>query len=101
MLFMKMKASALVLAVVGLALSGGLLTHRLLAAKRSPEASTADAAPREKARAGAGKGVVVAGGAPRRAGKARPAQPEKVPKESSKGGGRRGQAGEASRVEGA
>src|SRR5262249_1767355 len=57
MLLMKVKAAALVLAVVGLAISGGLLTHRLLAAQRSPEASTADAAPREKARAGAGKGV--------------------------------------------
>jgi hypothetical protein len=41
MLFMKVKAAALVLAVVGLAISGGLLTHRLLAAQRSPEASTA------------------------------------------------------------
>jgi len=49
MLFMKVKAAALVLAVVGLALSGGLLTHRLLAAQRSPEASAADAAPREEA----------------------------------------------------
>ena len=49
MLFMKVKAAALVLAVVGLAISGGLLTHRLLAAQRSPEASTADAAPREEA----------------------------------------------------
>jgi len=49
MLFMKVKAAALVLAVVGLAISGGLLTHRLLAAQRSPEASTADAAPREQA----------------------------------------------------
>ena len=49
MLFMKEKAAALVLAVVGLAISGGLLTHRLLAAQRSPEASTADAAPREEA----------------------------------------------------
>jgi hypothetical protein len=36
MLFMKVKASVFVLAVVGLALSGGLLTHHLLAAKRSP-----------------------------------------------------------------
>ena len=49
MLFMKVKAAALVLAVAGLAISGGLLTHRLLAAQRSPEASTADAAPREEA----------------------------------------------------
>ncbi|MFO0844775.1 MAG: DUF1579 family protein [Gemmataceae bacterium] len=56
MLLMKVKA-ALVLAVVGLAISGGLLTHRLLAAQLSPEASTADAAPREKARVGEGKGV--------------------------------------------
>ena len=49
MLFMKMKAAALVLAVVGLAISGGLLTHRLLAAQRSPEASAADPAAREEA----------------------------------------------------
>src|SRR5262249_1142698 len=49
MLLMKVKAAALVLAVVGLAISGGLLTHRLLAAQRSPEASTADAAPPEEA----------------------------------------------------
>jgi hypothetical protein len=49
MLFMKVKAAALVLAVVGLAISGGLLTHRLLAAQRSPEASTADAALRKEA----------------------------------------------------
>jgi hypothetical protein len=49
MLLIKVKAAALVLAVVGLAISGGLLTHRLLAAQRSPEASTADAAPREEA----------------------------------------------------
>jgi len=49
MLLMKVKAAALVLAVVGLAIPGGLLTHRLLAAQRSPEASTADAAPREEA----------------------------------------------------
>ena len=49
MLFMKGRAAALVLAVVGLAISGGLLTHCLLAAQRSPEASTADAAPREEA----------------------------------------------------
>src|SRR5262245_28943569 len=48
MLFIKVKA-ALVLAVVGLAISGGLLTHRLLAAQRSPEASTAGAAFREEA----------------------------------------------------
>ena len=48
MLFVKVKA-ALVLAVVGLAIYAGLLTHRLLAAQRSPEASTADAAPREEA----------------------------------------------------
>src|SRR5262249_20089785 len=52
MLFVKMKAVALVLAVVGLAISGGLLTHRLLAAQRSPEASTAGAASREEAQAG-------------------------------------------------
>src|SRR5215472_5068243 len=49
MLFMKMKAAALVLAVVGLAISGGLLTHRLLAAQRSPEAITAGASSREEA----------------------------------------------------
>ena len=49
MLLRKVKAAALVLAAVGLAISGGLLTHRLLAAQRSPEASTADAAPREEA----------------------------------------------------
>jgi hypothetical protein len=49
MLLMKVKAAALVLAVVGLAFSGGLLTHRVLAAHRSPEASTADAVPREEA----------------------------------------------------
>jgi hypothetical protein len=47
MLLMKVKAAALVLAVIGLAISGGLLTHRVLASQRSPEASTADAAPRE------------------------------------------------------
>jgi hypothetical protein len=57
MLFMKVKAVALVLAMVGLALSGGLLTHRLLAAQRSPEASTADSAHREKPGAEADKGV--------------------------------------------
>jgi hypothetical protein len=50
MLLLKVKAAALVLAVVGLAISGGLLTHSLLAAQRSPEASTAGAAPREEAR---------------------------------------------------
>src|SRR6516165_9734363 len=49
MLFVKVKAAALVLAVVGLAIYGGLLTHRLLAAQRSPEAGSADAAPREEA----------------------------------------------------
>jgi Protein of unknown function (DUF1579) len=57
MMVMKVKAAAMVLAVVGLAISGGQLTHRLLAVQRSPEASTADAAPRAKAPAGAGKGV--------------------------------------------
>jgi hypothetical protein len=49
MLFMKMKAAAPVLAVVGLAISGGLLTHRLPAAQRPPEASTAGTASREEA----------------------------------------------------
>lgn len=49
MLRMKVKAAALVLAVVGLVISGGLLTHRLLAAQRSPEASSADAACCEEA----------------------------------------------------
>ena len=49
MLLMKVKAAALVLAVVGLAIYGGLLTHRLLAAQRSPEAGSAGAAPREEA----------------------------------------------------
>jgi hypothetical protein len=39
MLFLKVKAAALVLAVVGLALSGGLPTHRLLAAQRAPKES--------------------------------------------------------------
>ena len=57
MLLLKVKAAALVLAVVGLAISGGLLTHRLLAEQRSPEASTADAAARVKDRAGDRKSV--------------------------------------------
>jgi hypothetical protein len=69
MLFRKVKAAALVLAMVSLAISGGLLTHGLLAAQRSSEASTADAAPRDKARTGAGKGVK---GRP-----ARPSQPSR------------------------
>ena len=45
MLFVKAKGAALLLAAICLVISGCLLTERLLAAKRSPNASTADGAP--------------------------------------------------------